>query len=304
MFVPECVMRVKRGANVAVRKSPLTYVFVHTTERGVAEIKKALPQLKLNAPINGVTGQRKHVALHDGEMQAFRKITDVFGGQLPCYPADTFDVEACDRVRIVAGAFAGVEGAMVPSQGKEGGLVVLPMRDLFLVSVGQQSPHNYIVLEFGRGNRHPYHEFDNYLPRVTAALRQRLTTGRIDDGAYADVAKFVHRYSELTARTLNIESMHSSLMLMSYAALGEDCETWLVECKRLLPKLTASLQRTLHQAIMYAATGEETLARILRGTIAEWGEIAASDRKKRTVVNLLTEFESIYAMREARQIRV
>ena len=265
MFVPACFMRVNRGAKEAVRKLPLTYVFVCTTERGVAEIKKALPTLKLNAPISVATGQRKHVTLHDGEMRMFRKIAEVFGGQLPCYPAGAFDVESCDRVRIVAGPFAGVEGAMVPSQGKDGGLVVLPMRDLFCVSVGEQSPHNYKVLEFGKGSRHPYHEFDNYLPRVTAALRQRITTGSVDAAAYADVAKFVHRYSELTARTLNIESLYCSLMLMSYAALGEDCRTWLGECKRLLSRLTADLQRALHQAMMCAATGEATLARQLHG---------------------------------------
>lgn len=304
MFVPACFMRVNRGAKEALRKLPLTYVFVRTTERGVAEIKKALPTLKLNAPISVATGQRKHVTLHDGEMRMFRKIADVFGGQLPCYPAGAFDVESCDRVRIVADPFAGVEGAMVPSQGRDGGLVVLPMRDLFFVSVGEQSPHNYKVLEFGKGSRHPYHEFDNYLPRVTDALRQRLTTGGIDDGIYADVAKFVHRYSELSARTLNIESMYCSLMLMSYAALDEDREAWLGECKRLLPRLTADLQRALHQAMMYAATGDATLARQLHGIVAEWGEIAAGDRKKRTVVALLTEFESLYAIREALQIRV
>ena len=61
MFVPECFMRVNRGAKEALRKLPLTYVFVHTTERCVAEIRKALPQHKLIVEDDPLVKQNDHI---------------------------------------------------------------------------------------------------------------------------------------------------------------------------------------------------------------------------------------------------
>lgn len=298
-FLPTCFMRVKKSTanEYATRKMIFSYVFIHDNERGIAALKKALPRLNLESPVSAKTGQRKYSTLPDYEMAMIRQVADAYAGQLPCYHRNTFNLDSCDRVRIVEGTLSGIEGAMAIKQGKHSGQVLLPLNDLFLVSTGEIPPNNYIVLQFGEGNRHPYHLFDNYLPRVTDALAQRLMTDSLETAAHVDLLKFVGKYGELSSRTLNIESTHAGLMLMSHAALGEkeEAEKWLERCHILLKSLKAELQIALHLAMMFAATGDRKIADSLRLTIDDWGIIAESDRKKKTVIDILEKFTRLYA---------
>ena len=289
-------MRVKRGSGFATRKMLFSYVFILSSEREVAAIKKAVPSLKLNSPISTATGKRKYVTMPADEMAKIRKVADAFAGQLPCYRADAYSLDTCDRVRIIGGPLAGIEGAMAMTQGKRTGQVILPVNDLFVVSTGEVPPANYIVLEFGRGNRHPYHTFENYLPRALQAMEQRLLTGRLDTPMQAELLKFVTRYGELTARTLNIESTHAALMLLSYAALNDraEAECWHARCREILPTLKAELQIALLLTTLYAATGSQDYAKRLQTLIATWPPIAAADRRKLLVTTTLKKFDRIY----------
>ena len=298
-FLPVCFMRLKRAGDgkITTRKMVFSYVFILSTEREIAAIKKALPQLRLNSPLSAKTGKRKNLSMRDYEMSMFRKIADAFAGQLPCYNSDMYDLSVCDRVRVINGPFTGIEGAMVTTKGKRNGQVLLPMCGLFHVSTGDLPTSSYVVLEFGEGNRHPYHAFENYLPHVTKALEMRLSSNQLDEKSHAALLRFTVQYGKLQTKTLNIESTYSGLMLMSHAALGNEAETakWLEHCNELLPKLKAELQLGMQLGMMYAATGDDRFAANLHQLINDWGELKTTDRKKKNAVNLLEQFEKYYA---------
>lgn len=292
-------MRVNRfGKEVmATRKMLYTYIFVRDTEAGVRELKHFIPQLHmLSHPGGDLQGRRRYMTVSDREMDMFRIIADAFSGQLPCYRFDEVDLEEGDLVQVVGGVFDGVEGRLRCTRGREGGQVLLALGNLLLVSTGDIAPQFIRILEFGKGNRHPYRQFETHLPRAVAALAKRLTDGTLPVEDLPQQLVFTGRFALLKPRTLIVESSHAGLMLMSYTALNDrdEARRWLDTCRDILPRLTAPLQIGLHLAMMYAATGDRQLAARLAALTAAWLPVGSGELKKRTVIDIFNKFQSIY----------
>ena len=299
-FLPTCFMRVNQFGTMktVTRKMLFSYIFIKDTEPGIRDIKRSIPQLRLLTMPGSKRGDTRYMIISDRDMDMFRKIADAYSGQLPCYRVGDIQLEEGDYVRVVGGMFDGIEGRMISSPGRNSGQVILPVSNLFLVSTGDIAQQYIQILEFGKGNRHPYNMFEAHLPRAVDALANKLTKGELTEKELASMLVFTGRLEQLQPATLIIESFHSGLMLMSYTAMGrgheEAAAQWLNRCHELLPKLTAEIQLSLQLSMMYAATGDSELHKRLQIIVDEWQPIKANQKKKRTIAEMLARFEGIY----------
>ena len=303
-FLPSYFMRVKQlstGKYVS-RKMVVSYVFIRETEGGIRQLKTQMPQLQLITSPESKAHNTQYVKLNDFEMSMVKKIADIYDGQLPCYRSDEYKLDGCDYVKVVDGPFKGIEGRIVTWPGRDSGQVILPISNLFLVSTGDILSQYTQIIEFGKGNRHPYHMFELHMPRVIEALTKQLTKGEIAPDELATMLIFTGRLENLQPATLNIESLYSGLMLMSYTAAGsgyEDAkERWLNNCNELLPSVKAEIQMGLHLSMIYASTGNPKIAEQLHKLVDSWKPFKPSQQKKYTIAKMLAKFEAIYSQKQ------
>ena len=299
-FLPTCFMRVNQFGTMktVTRKMLFSYIFIRDTEAGIRAITRVIPQMRVLKKPGAQPGDSSLMTITDRDMAMFRKIADAYSGQLPCYRIGDVQLDEGDLVRVVGGMFDGVEGRLVSAKSRNGGQVMLPVSNLFLISTGDIASQYIQILEFGKGNRHPYKLFDAHLPRAVEALTSLLVSGALSEKERAAMLAFTRRMEHLQPATPILESSHAGLMLMSHTALGNDAEAarWLARCNDVLPTLTAELQTAMHLAMMYAATGTPDHASRLRAIIASWDPITPSDRKKQTIATLLTTFAPLHPL--------
>ena len=276
------------------RKLIGNYVFVHDTYSNILEIKSVMGSVWVLPHPDHIQGESRHMTISDDDMAIFMAIARAYANQLPCYPIDMVDLEEGDKVQIVGGDFDGMCGTLQCSQGRNGGKVLMAIGNLFLVATPDIGPQYIRILQFGKGNRHPYRKFESHLPRAIQALHHlrdvehSLTTGDI-----AAMTVFTGRFEALQPATVNIASQHATLMLMSYAALGDRVHTakWHARCMDLLTRVKSDTQRAWQLAFMFAATGDDTLRRQAQSIVDTW-TITSHDRKRPLIVNTLSAFST------------
>ncbi len=299
-FLPTCVEQSSLFGKPAMRRKKLlgNYIFVRDTYNHILEIKSMIPSLWLLPHPDREFEDKRFMTLSDREMDIFKAIANAYANELPCYPIDMVDLEEGDKVQIVGGEFDGLCGTLQCSQGRNGGKVLMTIGDIFLVATPDISPQYIRILQFGKGNRHPYRKFEAQLPRALQALSHLREGGNRNDGTTgltttdaAAMAVFVGRFEQLSPATVNIASQHATLMLMSYVALQdtESARRWLDRCRRLLPKIKSETQRAWQLAFMFVATGDDDLRRQSQAIVDTW-TIAPNDRKRAFIASTLREF--------------
>ena len=295
-FLPTCVERTSLVGAPAIRRRKLVgnYVFVHDTYSNILEIKAIMESLWLLPHPDHNQGDHRYMTISDENMAIFMAIANAYANELPCYPIDMVDLEEGDKVEIVGGDFDGLCGTLQCSQGRNGGKVLMAIGNLFLVATPDIGPQYIRILQFGKGNRHPYRKFESHLPRAVQALRHSqgldgergLTTEDI-----AAMTVFTGRFEALQPATVNIASQHATLMLMSYAALGDHIHIakWNLRCREILSRVKSDTQRAWQLAFMFAATGDEALYRQAQSIISTW-TISAHDRKRPLILSTLQNF--------------
>jgi len=114
---------------------------------------------------------------------------------------------------------------------------------------------------------------------------------------------FTGRFDALKPATVNMASQHASLMLMSYAALGEGekVELWQERCEGLLPQIKSDTQRAWQLAFMFAATGDPALRCQAESITSTW-TLNAGDRKRALIIDTLESFSQLYSQDYAHQV--
>ena len=296
-FMPTCVEQSSTFGKPSMRRRKLmgSYVFVHDTYSGIIEIKAIVDSLWLLPHPDHNQSERRYMTLSDSEMAAFKAIARAYANELPCYRIDSVELDEGDLVEIIGGEFDGMRGMLQCSQGRNGGKVLMAVGNLFLVATPNISPQYIRILQFGKGNRHPYRKFEAHLSRALLALAHAKDAGKTADAdnglTDADIAAmtvFTGRFEALQPATVNIASQHATLMLMSYAALGdrEKARHWLTRCQEILARVKSDIQRAWQLTFMYAATGDVALRNEALAITTPWTP-AASDRKRTLIMSTL-----------------
>ena len=298
-FIPICVRVSTLFGQTRMNRRKLigNYIFVRGTYADILEAKQAMESLWLLPHPDRDEGQRTFMTITDHDMALFKAIARAYSNELPCLPIGAIDLDEGDKVEIVGGEFDGMCGTLKCSQGRTGGKVLVEVGNLFIVITPDLDPQYIRILQFGKGNRHPYRMFEAHVPRALQALKH-LQGGR--DAGHAqglttnDVAAmtvFTGRFELLQPATVNIASQHATLMLMSYTALRDEekVKCWRQRCLDLIPRIKSETQRAWQFAFMFACTGDESLSRRARAIVDTW-VIAPNDRKRTLITNTLHTF--------------
>lgn len=299
-FLPTCVEQSSLFGKPGLRRKKLmgNYVFVRDSYKEILEMKRLVESVWLLPHPDHDSDKKRYMTISDHEMEVFKLIANAYANELPCYPIGAVDLEEGDHVEIVGGEFDGVTGTLRCSQGRNGGRVMMAIGNLFLVSTPEIRPQYIRILQFGKGNRHPYRQFEAQLPRAILALNHSLDAAREHALTTDDIAAmsiFTGRFEVLQPATVNIASQHATLMLMSYAALGDQRKTgkWYSRCLELLPKVKSDTQRAWQLTFMFAATGNPQLRDSARDIVNAW-TMAPNDRKRSLIATNLSDFATIH----------
>lgn len=295
-FMPTCVEMSTLFGRARMRRRKLlgNYIFVRDTFRNILEAKQVVESMWLLPHPDHKEGENEYMTIGDHEMEQLKAVARVYANELPCYPIGMVDLEEGDKVEIVGGDFDGVSGTLQCSQGRNGGKVLMDVGGLFIIATPDIHPQYIRILEFGKGNRHPYRQFEAHLPRAVQALLHLYDTsseGGLTTSDLALMTVFTRRYELLKPSTVNLASQHATLMLMSHVALQNDLQAtkWSERCREVLTKVKSDTQRAWQLAFMFAATREPKLHQDALSIVSTW-TIAPNDRKRALVTTTLELF--------------
>ncbi|MCF0198833.1 MAG: hypothetical protein HUK02_05840 [Bacteroidaceae bacterium] len=235
-------MKVGGKTKVVERPLALNFLFVRCE---LADIKVWInrhPEFRLHLVyeaqhLDGT--QAQPLVVSEYEMDMFRRTVEAYkDGQLPVIaPADQKLVEG-DVVRIMGGAFNGVEGVLVAQQGKKGGCVQVSISYLCTVTTMHIEPECLQILSFSKNNKHLYQQLDSYAQQIDLVL-----TGQADRQS---LELCTRRYSEVKMDSVNTEAKMASLLRKSYAILG------MTEKESLLRSRLATIKAQIKSAATLA----------------------------------------------------
>lgn len=290
-FLPTCIVQSNYYGKPVMRRRKLmsNYVFVRDSLKNILEMNQAIDSLWMLPHPDKTPAVKRYMTISDRDMEVFKSVAHVYANELPYYPIGTVDLEEGDRVEIVGGDFDGMEGTLQCRQGRNGGKVFISIGDLFLISTPDIRPQNIRILQFGKGNRHPYRQFEAHLPRAIQALRHSREAGLTADDIAA-MTVFTGRFEALQTTTVNIASQHATLMLMSYAALQDQQKAtlWRDRCNQLLLTIKSDIQRAWQLAFMALATNDNELHSRAQSLTATW-TLTPRDRKRALIISTLNK---------------
>lgn len=165
--------------------------------------------------------ETSYLHLSDEDMSAFRSMALAYKYNMPCFSPSEVDLVACDKVRIVGGEFAGVEGYLVSQQGRDGGRVIIKVGELMAVQTLDINPKYISVLSFAKGSRRMYDKIDSYEPKLRRAMDYYRRNGELDVTNAAAVSYFITRFGLAEIPTAKMRAKVSALLAASYYLMGD-----------------------------------------------------------------------------------
>ena len=188
--------------------------------------------------------ETSYLHLSDEDMSAFRSMALAYKYNMPCFSPSEVDLVACDKVRIVGGEFAGVEGYLVSQQGRDGGRVIIKVGELMAVQTLDINPKYISVLSFAKGSRRMYDKIDSYESKLRRAMDYYRRNGELDVTNAAAVSYFITRFGLAEIPTGKMRAKVSALLAASYYLMGDkeryeaakcDCEAMVDGCLSMYP---------------------------------------------------------------------
>lgn len=106
-------------------------LFVHVSQSTMRELKPQLPIVQyLTRPVNG---HNEPIIVPDSQMEQFIRVSNSYDDKLSYFLPDELNLSRGTAVRIIGGAFDGVEGIFVKVQGVRNRRVVVQLPSLLSV---------------------------------------------------------------------------------------------------------------------------------------------------------------------------
>lgn len=160
-----------------------------------------------------------YLVVPDREMEMFQRTVGAYERDVPFINPKEVDLEEGDRVRILDGLFAGVEGTLITQRGKDGGRVLVRISDLVAVPTLEIEPEYIEVLSFAPSNLHAYKKFDAFEKRLDTAVEEVRKHHRITDEQQSAMVVFIRRFTNLQTITRNMKVKHNVFLMMAHKLL-------------------------------------------------------------------------------------
>lgn len=261
----------------------LNYVFLRTTIIEIRRFRQSNPNYNLIK--SGDDGS--YMTVPENEMRMFMTIALAYKDVIPCYSPDEVNLSKGDRVKIIGGKFAGVEGILITQQGKDGGRVILNVCNQFSVSTLSIEPEYLRILSFSPDNKHIYKKLDSYYPKIRKAMLHFVSSGGLDDTDRASVKFFLLRFGEIHGLPAKIRSKYICFLMISHTLLGHSDESKLYseKCIACLPDVTNQTTLAFILSSLYICTGNNLYATQMRALMSKWQSEKSLSAKQRDIMS-------------------
>ncbi len=234
------------------------------------------------------------LAVSDAEMSMFARTIGEYNQEVPFIKPSEVDLEKGDHVRILEGAFAGVEGVLMSQQGKDGGRVLVSLSNVIAVPTLEIEPEYLQIISFAPSGKHMYKKFDSFMAKARKAIFHHLE-GKTEKRDIVALTTFEKRFSELQTHTVNSQVKLLVYLLVCYTCLGDSQRQSAIENQlvALLPQVKSDSFKALALTYLYACMRNKTYFDDAQAIVDRWGEIGDKEKTKREIAADLFSFCSL-----------
>lgn len=259
----------------------LNYVFIRSTTAELLAFKSTHPDYNLiKRSKNAVPGDYLYV--RDSEMRMFMIVARAYKDIVPCCVPERQMLNKGDRVKIIGGSFAGVEGILLTQKGKDGGRVVINVCNQLAVPTLSIRPEYIKVISFASDNKHIYKKLDSYYPRIRRAMHNYLGVGSLDAVDRKNVSAFLSRFGDLDIPSNKMKGKYFAFLLMSNTVLeNEEGRLYFtVRCREVLPDVTNETTRAFILGALYACTRDVEYKAGAEAILKKWRSASLSQKQR------------------------
>ena len=250
-----------------------SYVFVRTTLERLRRIVGKYAYLYPYRPAGRDAAYEHCVWVGDAEMRSFMLVARAYEANRRFYDVRTADVVTGDRVRVVGGAFNGVEGVLQKvARGSNDGYVVVELPGVTRLRTWRIEARYIEILEFAAGSSGLYDNLEFFLSTAMRSLRASFTAVGVSATDVENLRLYVRRFRHLRTGSELTESTLRLLLFLSHRLLRDEepMRRELARCLELLGRVKSEMQRVFLLVHLYAATGEEPYRAEARALMARW----------------------------------
>ena len=266
----------------------LNYVFMRSTVDAINKFRTSYPHYNLIRR-SRTAASDDCLYVGDSEMRMMQVMARVLDNTMLCLSPDMAALNKGDRVRIIGGDFAGVEGILLTRQGRDGGRVVINVCNQFAVSTLTIRPEFIKVISFDKDGRHLYKKLDSYYPRIRRAMRRHVAMQAVSAAEREAVETFVARFGTVEIPSEKIKGKYLAFMLMSHTVLGSHPDlrnyyAW--QCSQLIPSITNDTTRAFILTAMYACTRDAKYRHVAEDIVSRWDKSRLTPKQQDVVDDL------------------
>lgn len=276
--------------------SPLGgYVFLRGTLQDVTRFCQSHTGFN---KIRGFDGSSDFLHIRDNDMENFKRVVQAYNANhrnAPFISSNPDFFEQGDTVRIIDGEFRGVQGRFITSRGKDSGYVVVKVGNQFYIPTLEIKSSQLQIVSFADNNHHVYQKLDSYSPVLLRVTERFLKDGFLDcadkDLAkdIAKVERFAVRFGSVEMKSGKMRSRITAYILLSRFVLRrhdglEDDNTfpfshYIETVLESRASVTNPVSQAFINAVLYAATGNETYIKAAGQEAASWIKAASISAK-------------------------
>lgn len=169
--------------------------------------------------------QRLYHTVSDLQMTYFKRAVEIYKQDLVLSDMSEIDLQQNDQVEIISGEFKGVRGYLKTSQGKDGGIVVVPVsfekgkpKEGLCYSI-VASAHEIGIIAFADGKRHASDCIRSAQQMVEKAMKQFVDGEELSDEMRKQLLRYIARFKDTKFKTDKLKANHLMLMLQIYTLL-------------------------------------------------------------------------------------
>lgn len=222
LFAPIYVQRAEEGGKVVFRKAALTYyyVFVNGT---LADVKKLCLQANNGFAflVNPVATDSRYATVNNAQMLEFKRIASAYENQMPIVPLANDVLLEGDKVEIVSGEHAGIQGVFIPHPKRKSGRVLKSIFGNIYFELDDIKAADVRVLSFANETTRCYDQIDAMLPRLFKALRHRHAGEAIPELLQNQMQIFCSRLGQTVFRNKKINAKLQAYLAVASALLED-----------------------------------------------------------------------------------
>lgn len=222
-FAPTIVKAVTQGNRTIRTRQALAcnYIFLRGAIDAIRKFRDIYKDYNLIKERSG----EGYLRISAPDLENFRKVSIAYQNNMPCFRPDEVELLRGDRVRILDGQFAGIEGVLVTQKGRDGGRVIISIGNLLATETLDIAPAYIQILEFAPGSKHLYDKIDSFLPRLRRALHSYISRRMLPLDEAAPLDFFVRRFGVVESPSPKINAKLACLLLTATSLLGRKEES-------------------------------------------------------------------------------